>query len=131
MNEIHAELVDGLRVGGHAVDFHQFGVDAEQCDELIEHAARFIDAALNVAGCPASGRAYVRVSTVRGLLFVEVTHLSPGTFDVLMGEPATLDALDEIRQWATRSGRSVTIERGPRDQFRAVVSLAQVAHASA
>jgi len=125
MNDTHADLLHGLRNGGYAVDFHQCHDGAADCDALIEHTARFVDAALSIAGCPASGRAYVRVSSRRGLFYVEVTHLSPGTFDVLTREPAAMDALDELRQWAVRSGRSLTVERGPRDQFRVTVMLRQ------
>jgi hypothetical protein len=123
MNDTHAGLLHGLREGGHAVDFHRCADAQAECEELVEHAARFIDAALSVAGCPTSGRAYVRVSSTRGIFFVEVTHLSPGTFDVLTREPAAMDALDELREWAVASGRSLTVDRGPRDRFRVTLTL--------
>src|SRR3954463_9718360 len=133
MNSIHAELVDGLQGAGHAVNVHDVGLSAAECDELLEHAARFIDAALSVAGCPTSGRAYVRVSSARGAMFVEVTHLSPGTFGVVMADSSTLEALDALRRWAERCGRSLAVERGPRDRFGATVSLmpAQATRATA
>ena len=89
----------------------------------MDRAARFIDAALTVGGAARSGRAYIRLSCSRGLLFVEVTRLAPGTFDALMVDSAAMNALQELRAWAEESAQALTIERGPRDQFRITVVL--------
>ena len=86
-------------------------------------AVRFIDAALTIAGTAGSGRAYIRLSCSRKLLFVEITHLTPGTFDALMVDNAAMTALGELRAWAGECAQALTIERGPRDQFRITVVL--------
>jgi len=122
MNENRPDLVDALREGGHAVA-DELGISACRCGDPMDRAARFIDAALNVDGGARSGRAYIRLSCSRGLLFVEVTHLGPGTFDALMGNDTARYALDELRAWARDSAQALTIERGPRDQFRITVVL--------
>ena len=122
MNNLRPDLVDALREGGHAV-VDELGISACKCGDLIDRAARFIDAALTVAGTAWSGRAYIRLSCSRGVLFVEVTRLAPGTFDALMVDNAALNALEELRAWARESAQALTIERGPRDQFRITVVL--------
>jgi hypothetical protein len=107
-------FVDGLREAGHAVA-DDLGISACRCGDLIDRAARFVDAALPAAGATRYGRAYIRLSCSRGLLFVEVTHLDPGTFDALMADDAAMLYLEELRYWAHDSGHALTIERGPRD----------------
>ena len=121
MNDIRPGLVDALREGGHAVA-DELGISACRCGDLMDRAARFIDAVLTSGGAR-SGRAYIRLSCSRGLLFVEVTHLRPGTFDALMGDDRAMNALEELRAWARVSAHALAIERGPRDQFRITVVL--------
>jgi hypothetical protein len=121
MNKIRPDLVDALREGGHAV-VDELGISC-RCGDLMDRAARFIDAALTVDGAARSGRAYVRLSCSRGLLFVEVTRLAPGTFDSLVLESAAMIALEELRAWAREHAQSLTIEPGPRNQFRITVVL--------
>ena len=84
----------------------------------MERAAGFVEAALMVADRARPGRAYIRLSCSEGLLLVQVTHLRPGTFDTLIVDDAAMIALDGLRAWAEDFGRALTIERGPRDQFR-------------
>ncbi len=122
MNDLRRELVDALREDGHAV-VDELGISAVGCGELIDQAVRFIDAALSVTGTARSGRAYIRFSCSRGLLFVEITHLTPGTFDTLMADDAAMNILEELRAWARDSAQALAIERGPRDQFRITVVL--------
>ena len=122
MNKIASGFVDGLREAGHAVA-DDLGISACRCGDLVDRAARFVDAALTVAGGTRSGRAYIRLSCSRGLLFVEVTHLGPGTFDALMADDAAMLHLEELRKWAHDSGHALTIERGPRNQFRITAVL--------
>jgi hypothetical protein len=122
MNDSRSVLVDALREGGHAV-VDELGISACRCGDLLDRAARFIDAALTVAGANRSGRAYIRLSCSSGLLFVEVTRLSPGTFDALMVDDAAMNALEELRAWARESAQALRTERGPRDQFRITVVL--------
>jgi hypothetical protein len=122
MNDTRPGLVDALREGGHAV-VDELGISACRCGDLMDRAARFVDAALIVAGAARSGRAYIRLSCSRGLLFVEVTHLGPGTFDALMVDEAAMNALEELRAWARDSAQALTTERGPRDQFRITLVL--------
>jgi hypothetical protein len=124
MNSLRLGFVDGLRHSGYAV-LDELGVADCECGELLDRAAEFVDAALTVAGCPASGRAYIRLSCSRGLLFVEVTHLGRGTFDSVMVDDAAMTALDELRAWTNGADRSLRIERGPRGQFRVMVALAR------
>jgi hypothetical protein len=121
MNHLRPDHVDALREGGHAV-VDAFGISCK-CGDLMDRAARFIDAALTVDGAARSGRAYIRLSCSRGFLFVEVTRLAPGTFDALMVDSAAMNSLQELRAWAEESAQSLTIERGPRDQFRITVVL--------
>ena len=121
MNNLRSDLVDALREGGHAVA-DELAVSCK-CGNLMDRAARFIDAALTVEGAPRSGRAYIRLSCARGLLFVEVTRLAPGTFDALMVDDVAMDALEQLQTWAGESAQALTIERGPRDQFRITVVL--------
>jgi hypothetical protein len=123
MNRIDSNFIDGLRDEGHAV-VDELGISACECGDLMDAAVRFVDAALALAGCPSSGRAYIRFSCSRKLLFVEVTHLGPGTFNAVMADDTAMTALDELRAWARGSGRSLSIERGPRDQLRITVVLA-------
>jgi hypothetical protein len=120
MNENRPDLVDALREGGHAVA-DELGISACRCGDPMDRATRFVDAALTVNGGARSGRAYIRLSCSRGLLFVEVTHLGPGSFDALMGNDTAMHALDELQTWARVSAHALTIERGPRDQFRIAV----------
>ena len=122
MNDSVLDLIDALRDSGHAV-LHELGISAGECGDLMDRAARFIDAALTVAGSPQSGRAYIRVSRSRGIVFVEVTHLRPGTFDALLSDDAVVKAIEELRAWARDLAQALTIERGPRDQFRITVLL--------
>jgi hypothetical protein len=117
MNQTRSDLVDGLRAVGYAVDA-DLTAGAPCAGELLDRAACFIDAALTIAGCPVSGRAYVRCSCARGQLFVEVTHLGRGTFTAVMSDAAAMRALGELRSWAEACGRSLTIDRGPGDEFR-------------
>ena len=112
-----SDLADGLRAVGYAVDADLAGSSPCAAD-LLDRAGCFIDAALAIAGCPVSGRAYVRCSWARGELFVEVTHLGRGTFTAVTGDVAALQALDELRSWAEQGGRSLTVDRGPGDEFR-------------
>jgi hypothetical protein len=91
--------------------------------ELMDHAGEFVESALIVAGRPKPGRAYVRFSCSQGILFVEVTHLGHGTFNALMGDEAAMATLDRLRGWTRTFGRSLTVERGPRDEFRITVVL--------
>jgi hypothetical protein len=122
MNKIRSDLVDELRgLGCAAVD--ESGASACKCGDLLDRATGFVDAALNVAGCPRSGRAYIRLSCARELLFVEVTHLDPGTFDAVVVDEGAVVAIDELRTWARGIGRSFSVERGPRDQLRISVTL--------
>ena len=123
MNRIGTAFIDGLRAEGNAV-VDELGISACECGDLMDCAVRFVDAALALAGCPRSGRAYIRFSCSRKLLFVEVTHLGPGTFDAVMADDTAMIALDELRAWARGTGRSLTIERGPRDQLRITIVLA-------
>jgi hypothetical protein len=123
MKQIRSDLVDDLREGGYAVDLDMFGMSACESADLMDRAACFVDSALTVAGRPTSGRAYIRLSCSQGLLFVEVTHLGRGTFNAVMRDDAAMQALEQLRARATTSGRSLTIERGPRDQFRVTVVL--------
>jgi hypothetical protein len=122
MHNTGVGLVDELREAGHAVA-DDVGISACRCGDLIDRAARFVDAVLPVADAARSGRAYIRLSCSRGLLFVEVTHLGPGTFDALMADDATMLHLEDLRNWAQGSGHALTIERGPRDQFRITAVL--------
>ena len=122
MNDFCPDLVDALRQDGHAV-VDELGISACTCGDLIDQAVRFINSALTVAGTARSARAYIRLSCSRGLLFVEVTRLTPGTFDALMVDRAAMNALEELRAWARESAQALTIERGPRDQFRITVVL--------
>jgi hypothetical protein len=122
MNDSCPDLVDALRDDGHAV-VNELGISACRCGDLIDQAVRFINATLTMAGTARSGRAYIRLSCSRGLLFVEVTRLAPGTFDALMVDNAAMNALEELRAWARESAQALTIERGPRDQFRITVLL--------
>jgi hypothetical protein len=121
MNKIRPDLVDALREGGHAV-VDELGISC-RCGDLMDRAARFIDAALTVDGTARSGRAYIRLSCSRGLLFVEVTGLAPGTFDALLVDGAAMIALEELRAWAREYAQALTIEPGPRNQFRITVVL--------
>jgi len=111
------DLIDDLRAAGYAVDADLAG-SSPCAGELLDRAACFIDAALVISGRPVSGRAYVRCSRVRGELFVEVTHLGRGTFTAVMGDAAALRALGELRSWTKACGRSLTVDRGPNDEFR-------------
>lgn len=122
MNDPCPDLVDALREEGHAV-VDELGISAPWCRDLINQAVRFIDAALTVTGTARAGRAYIRLSCSRKLLFVEITHLTPGTFDALTADDAAMTALGELRAWARESNQALTIERGPRDQFRITVAL--------
>ena len=129
MKQIHSDLVDDLRDGGCGIDLDMFGMSACESADLMDRAACFVDSALTVAGRPTSGRAYIRLSCSQGLLFVEVTHLGRGTFNAVMRDDAAMRALEQLRARATTSGRSLAIERGPRDQFRVTVVL-EPSHAS-
>jgi hypothetical protein len=122
VNGLRPGLIDALREDGHAV-VDELGISDPTCRDLIDQAVRFIDAALTVTGTARSGRAYIRLSCSRGLLFVEITHLTPGTFDGLMVDNAAMAALGDLRAWARESAQALTIERGPRDQFRITVVL--------
>jgi hypothetical protein len=122
MHNIGADFVDELREAGHAVA-DDLGISACRCGELIDRAARFVDAVLPMTGAARSGRAYIRLSCSRGLLFLEVTHLGAGTFDALMADDAAMLHLEQLRNWAQSSGHELTIERGPRDQFRITAVL--------
>ena len=121
MNHLHPDLVDALREGGHAVA-DELGISCT-CGDLMDRAARFVEAALTVDGTERSGRAYIRLSCARGLLFVEVTRLAPGTFDAIIGDRAAMLALEELRESARVSAQALTIEPGPRNQFRITVVL--------
>jgi hypothetical protein len=123
VNRIRFGLVDELRDSGHAV-VDELGITTCRCGELVDRAARFVDAALAGTSPARSGRAYIRLSCSRGLLFVEVTDLRPGTFDAVMVDRAAMVALDELRAWAHDFAQKVSIERGPRDQFRVTLLLA-------
>jgi hypothetical protein len=122
MNNIGSGLVDGRREGRHAV-VDELGISTCRCGDLVDRATRFVDTALTVAGCATSGRASIRLSCSRGLLFVEVTHGGPGTFDALMVDHAMMNALEELRAWARDAAQALTIERGSRDEFRITVVL--------
>jgi hypothetical protein len=115
-NDLSA-LVNGLRDNGHAV-VDELSTWKDRRGDPMERAAGFVEAALMVADRARPGRAYIRLSVAHGLLLVEVTHLKPGTFDVLMADDAAIIALEGLRAWAAKLGRGLTIERGPRDQFR-------------
>jgi hypothetical protein len=121
MNNLRPDLIDALREGGHAV-VDESGISC-RCGDLMDRAARFIDAALTVDDTARSGRAYIRLSCSRGLLFVEVTRLAQGTYDALIVDRAAMNALEELRAWARESAQSLTIEPGPRNQFRITVVL--------
>ena len=121
MNKTHPDLVDALREGGHAVA-DELGISCT-CGDLMDRAARFVDAALTVDGNEQSGRAYIRLSCSRGLLFVEVTRLAPGTFDAIIGDSAAMVAVEDLRESARVSAHALTIEPGPRSQFRITVVL--------
>jgi hypothetical protein len=56
-------------------------------------------------------------------MFVEVTRLAPGTFDAIIGDRAAMIALEELRESARVSAEALTIEPGPRNQFRITVVL--------
>jgi len=99
----------------------ELGISTCRCGDLMDCATRWVDRALTVAGCATSGRASVRLSCSRGCLFVEVTHGGPSTFDALMADHATMNAIEELRAWARDSAEALTIERGPLDQFRITV----------
>ncbi|TMK55438.1 MAG: hypothetical protein E6G60_19500 [Actinobacteria bacterium] len=117
MNQMRSDLVDDLRAVGYAV--HSDLAEMAPCaGAMLDRVACFIDAALTVAGRPASGRAYIRYSCSQEVLFVEVTHLGRGTFSTVTGDAVAMCALDELRSSAERCGRSVTVDRGPRDEFR-------------
>jgi hypothetical protein len=122
MNGIPSGLVDGLRASGHAV-VDELGISTCQCGELVDRAARFVDAALAPAGAARSGRAYIRLSCSRGVLFVEVTDLRPGTFDAVMADDTAMVAFAELRAWAQDVTQDLVLERGPRDQFRVTLLL--------
>jgi hypothetical protein len=122
VNDLRPDLVDALREDGHAV-VDELGISALGYGELLGQAVGFINAALSATGTARSGHAYIRFSCSRGLLFVELTHLTPGTFDALMVDDAAMNALEGLRAWARDSAQALAIERGPRDQFRIAVVL--------
>jgi hypothetical protein len=115
VNNLGAGVVDGVREATHAV-VDELGISTCGCDELVDRATRWVDAALTVRGSARSGHASLRLSCSRGLLLVELTHDDPGTFDALMVDDATTSATEQLRAWARESGHALTIERGPRDQ---------------
>jgi len=117
VNQTRSDLIDGLRAVGYAVDADLAG-SSPCAGELLDRAVRFIDAALAIGARPVSGRAYVRCSCARGELFVEVTHLGRGTFTAVISDAAALRALGELRSWTEACGRSLTVDRGPGDEFR-------------
>jgi len=117
MDRISSALIEELREVGCAV-VDESGPSACKCGDVLDRAAAFVDAALRVAGRPTSGHAYIRLSCAQESLFVEVTHLGPGTFAAVAVDDAAGAALDELRTWARGTGRSVSVERGPRDQLR-------------
>ena len=120
MSTDRSALVNGLRDDGHAV-VDELSTCTCGCGDPMELAAGFVEAALMVADRAHSGRAYIRFSGTRGLFLVEVTHLEPGTFDAVMVDEAAMIALDGLRAWAAEFGRGLTVERGPRDQFRVTI----------
>jgi hypothetical protein len=122
VNGIPSDLVDQLRDSGHAVG-DELGISTCRCGDLVDRAARFVDAALAGTRPARSGRAYIRLSCSRGCLFVEVTDLRPGTFHAVMSNDAAMVALDELRAWAHDVAEDLAIERGPRDQFRITMLL--------
>jgi len=117
MNGIPSGFVDGLRASGHAV-VDELGISTCRCAELVDRAARFVDAALAGVSSARSSRAYIRLSCSRGVLFVEITDLCPGTFDAVMVDDRAMVAFDELRAWAQDFEQDLVFERGPRDQFR-------------
>src|SRR5689334_739142 len=122
MDKIRSELAEELRDVGCAV-VDDSGLSACKCRNLLNRAAGFVDGALKLAGCPRSGHAYIRVSCAHQLVFIEVTHLGPGTFDAVTVDPVAVAALDALRTWTVGIGRSFSVERGPRDQLRISVVL--------
>ena len=122
MHNIGAGYLDELRKGGHAVAT-DLDISACRCGDAVDRAARFVDAALTVPSGTRCGHAYIRLSCSRGLLFVEVTHLGLGTFDAIMADDAAMRHLEELRNSAQDTGHPLTIERGPRDQFRITTLL--------
>jgi hypothetical protein len=117
MSDGRSGLVNGLRDSGHAV-VDELGISTCRCGDLLEQATGFVEAALMVADRASPGRAYIRLSCSHGLLLVEITHLRPGTFAALIVDDAATIALDGLRAWAEEFGGALTIERGPRGQFR-------------
>jgi hypothetical protein len=122
MDKIGSELAEELRAVRCAV-VDDSGLSACKCGNLLDRAAGFVDGALKLAGCPRSGHSYIRVSCAHQLVFIEVTHLRPGTFDALTIDPVAVAAVDALRTWTLGIGRSFSVERGPRDQLRISVVL--------
>ena len=122
MSDGRSGLVNGLRDSGHAV-VYELGISTCRCGDLLERATGFVEAALMVADRASPGRAYIRLSCSHGLLLVEITHLRPGTFAALTVDDAATIALDGLRAWSDEFGGALTIERGPRDQFRVTLVI--------
>jgi hypothetical protein len=127
----------------HHVDFHLgraieeiapprfcvLGMTAEESLELIDRVASFAESALTVAGRPTSGNARLRISGAKQLLSLEVTHRDCQAFDAVTHDHSAMQSLDSLCQWSTRSGSTVIVERGPRDELRINIGLAQTTEA--
>ena len=105
--------------------FRVLGMTTEESLELIDRVAAFAESALTVAGRPTSGNARLRVSDTKQLLLLEVTHRDPQAFDAVTHDHSAMRSLDNLRQWSTRSGSTVTLGRGPRDELRVNIALAE------
>ena len=110
------EVVESLRCRGYAI---HLDVSCAAIDDLVATGvARFVEAALCVAGHPGSGRGYVRISGAPTSLLVELTNLNFTAFDAFAHDAAVLIALQVLRDATDSRGDWLSVERGPRGQLR-------------
>jgi hypothetical protein len=103
--------------------FRVLGMTADASLELIDRVASFAESALTVAGRPTSGNVRLRISDAKQLLSLEVTHRDRQAFDAVTHDHSAMQSLDNLCQWSARSGSTVFVERGPRDELR--INIAQ------
>ena len=124
------ELADSLRARGHSV--HTASVQPSSIDDqrLAPCAAHFFGQALGLSEATGSVRAHIRVYLSNGLLFLELTQLTPRSFESATRLRSGRDALNQLCNWATTHGHVLSIRRGPRDQLRLALMVVSAPNSS-
>lgn len=118
-----ADLADRLRDNGHVVHARYANSLGRDSQQLVGAAQQFFERALALSRATETSHAYIRLYQSSQSLFLEVTQLTPRSFNAVAHSTDAQQTLEALDRWATANGHILSVRRGPRSQLRIAVMI--------